>query len=117
MTASSIPSARSSPATLLALGLILAAGTLAPACAQAPPREVPEGPPIEGFQQLLPRGGIPALVDPEFVPAAEAELPDDAWVLGFVAADGRSYAYDLNLLNRHEVVNHRAGDQPIAAVW
>lgn len=78
--------------------------------------ELPPGPPIEGFQQLLPRGGIPALVDPEFVAAAEAEIPDDAWVLGFEHA-GEAYAYSLNLLNHHEVVNHTIGSLPVAAVW
>jgi hypothetical protein len=31
--------------------------------------------------------------------------------------DGLAYAYDLNLLNAHEIVNLTVGDQPIAAVW
>jgi len=75
-----------------------------------------EGPPIDGYQQLMERGAIPALVDPDFVPAAEAEIPEDAWVLGFVHG-GEAYAYDLNILNHHEVVNHRIGDTPVAAVW
>ncbi len=51
-----------------------------------------------------------------FVAAAEAELPDDAWVLG-VAVDGQAKAYSLNLLNRHEVVNDRIGETAYAAVW
>jgi len=75
-----------------------------------------EGPPVDGYQQLMERGAIPALVDPEFVSAEEAEIPDDAWVLGFVFG-GEAYAYDLNILNHHEVVNHRIGDTPVAAVW
>lgn len=74
------------------------------------------GPPIDGFVQLMERGAIPALVDPEFVSAEEAEIPEDAWVLGFVLG-GEAYAYDLNILNHHEVVNHRIGDTPVAAVW
>ena len=78
--------------------------------------EVPEGPPIEGFKQLMPRGGIPALYDPQFVSAAEAEIPDTAWVLGFELG-GNTYAYDLNTLNYHEVVNHQIGGLPVAAVW
>ncbi|RMH16497.1 MAG: DUF3179 domain-containing protein [Acidobacteria bacterium] len=71
---------------------------------------------VKGFQQILPRGTIASIDDPEFVPAEEANLPDDAWVLGF-AYGGEAYAYDLNLLNSHEIVNHKAGDRPIAAVW
>lgn len=78
--------------------------------------KVPDPIPVEGFEQLLPRGAIEALVDPTFVPAAKADIPEDAWVLGF-AQGGQAYAYDLNLLNSHEVVNHQAGGAPIAAVW
>lgn len=75
-----------------------------------------DSPTVDGFQQLLPRGAIAALVDPEFVPAAEAEMPDDAWILGF-AHGGEAYAYDLNILNSHEVVNHRIAGSSYAAVW
>lgn len=82
----------------------------APACA-GPPDEPPPG-----VEQILPRGGIPAVFDPRFVPAAEADLPDDAWVLG-VVVDGVAKAYSLNLLNQHEVVNDRSGDTAYAAVW
>ncbi len=71
---------------------------------------------VEGFQQILPRGKIAALVNPKFVPAASADLPDTAWILGF-EHEGHAFAYDLNLLNSHEVVNHRVGDLPVAAVW
>jgi hypothetical protein len=49
------------------------------------------------------------------VPAAEADLPDDAWVLGVVLG-GEARAYSLNLLNRHEVVNDRIGERSVAAV-
>lgn len=70
----------------------------------------------EGVTQLLPRGRIAAVVDPLFVSAEEAGLPDDQWVLG-VALDGEARAYDLNLLNSHEVVNDLIGARPLAAVW
>ena len=72
--------------------------------------------PPEGVEQLLPRGRIAAVFEPRFVAAHEAEIPDDAWVLG-VVIEGRAKAYSLNLLNRHEVVNDRFGDLPVAAVW
>ena len=74
-----------------------------------------EAPPA-GFHRYLPRGRIPSLDDPRFVPSSEANLPPDAWVLGVVMG-GQARAYDLNLLTRHEVVNDRYGDEPVAAVW
>ena len=70
----------------------------------------------DDFERLIPRGSIPSIDDPRFVTAAEAEIADDAWVLG-VAIGGEAKAYSLNLLNRHEVVNDRVGDRPVAAVW
>ena len=74
-----------------------------------------EAPPA-GFHRYLPRGRIPSLDEPQFVPAKNARLPPDAWVLGVVLR-GQARAYDLNLLTRHEVVNDRYGDEPVAAVW
>ncbi len=70
----------------------------------------------EGVVQIIPRGRIAAILEPVFVPASEAEIADDAWILG-VSIEGESRAYSLNLLNRHEVVNDRIADRPVAAVW
>lgn len=72
--------------------------------------------PPPGVQQILPRGGIPAVFEPRFVAASEASIPDDAWVLG-VVVEGIAKAYSLNLLNQHEVVNDRSGGTAFAAVW
>jgi hypothetical protein len=86
--------------------LVLVAAAL-PACAQdAPP----------GVKQLLPRNAISSIDNPVFVSAQEAEIPNDAWVLGVVLG-GQARAYSLNLLNHHEIVNDEVGDTPIAAVW
>ena len=74
------------------------------------------GPAPDGVQMLMQRGGIPAIFNPMFVPAAQAEIPDSAWVLG-VFLDGVAKAYDLNLLNHHEVVNDVFGNTPAAPVW
>jgi len=82
----------------------------APSCAR-PQDELPPG-----VEQILPRGGIPAVFDPKFVVAGEAKIPDDAWVLG-VVVDGVAKAYSLNLLNQHEIVNDRSGRTAYAAVW
>ena len=69
-----------------------------------------------GVEQILPRGRIAAVVEPQFVSASEAEISDDAWILG-VVIDNQPKAYSLNLLNSHEVVNDRSGDTAFAAVW
>jgi len=97
----------------------LIAGALAIAPTQAqdspelpvPPEDMPEA-----FTQLLPRGKIASVDEPEFVAATEAEMSDDAWVLG-VVVEGQARAYSLNLLNHHEVINDKIGDTAFAAVW
>jgi hypothetical protein len=90
---------------------------LAPACrAQAPAGSGSTEVLPPGVEQILPRGRIAAVFEPRFVPAAEAELPEDAWVLG-VVVEGVAKAYSLNLLNRHEVVNDRSDGTAYAAVW
>ena len=70
----------------------------------------------EGYEQLLPRGKIAAITQPQYVPASEAQIADDSWILG-VVIDGKARAYSLNLLNSHEVVNDSEGDVHFAAVW
>lgn len=94
---------------LVVSALVLALGL--PQAAAQPPEPVPPG-----VEQILPRGRIAAVVEPQFVRAAEAEIPDDAWVLGVEIA-GVAKAYSLNLLNRHEVVNDHSGNVAFAAVW
>ena len=74
-------------------------------------REAPKG-----YQQILPRGSIAAIDNPTYVRAAEADVRDEAWVLG-VIIDGQARAYSLDLLNAHEVVNDSIGGTNVAAVW
>ena len=75
-----------------------------------------EDTPPEGVEILLPRGAIAAVFEPRFVSASEAELPDEAVVLG-VAIGEEARAYSLNLLNSHEVVNDEMAGTAFAAVW
>lgn len=70
----------------------------------------------EGFEQILRRGSIAAIDDPVYVAAEDARIPDAGWVLGFVIG-GRAFAYSVNLLNAHEVVNDKVDDHAFAAVW
>lgn len=64
-----------------------------------------------------PRDGIPALTDPEFVPSTDAHWlsPDDR-ILG-VAMNGEARAYPLNIMNWHEIVNDRFGDDWVAVTY
>ena len=89
------------------IGIVLGAAALAAEAAEELPDRV---------QQILPRGGIPAVFDPVFVAAEKASITDDAWVLG-VVIEGEAKAYSLNLLNHHEIVNDRSGSTAFAAVW
>lgn len=68
------------------------------------------------FQQILPRGGIPAIINPVYVTAEEATINDNTWVLGVVISN-QARAYSLNLLNHHEVVNDIIDTTAFAAVW
>jgi len=68
------------------------------------------------FKQIIPRGSIPAITHPQYVPASRAHISDNTWVLG-VVINGQARAYSLNLLNNHEIVNDRVGNTPFAAVW
>lgn len=68
------------------------------------------------FKQILPRGGIPAIVNPTYVKAEEASIGDNTWILG-VVINGQARAYSLNLLNHHEIVNDNIDSTSFAAVW
>ena len=68
------------------------------------------------IRTLLPFDAIPAITEPQFVPAAEAELDADAPVIG-VTLNNESHAYSLYLLNGHEIVNDVIGEKKIATTW
>ena len=89
---------------------------------------------------LLPFDAIPAVLDPEFISADEADAklaellanrsrgdadqallaggddPDNALVLG-VSINGDSRAYYIPTLSRVEIVNDTVGGQPLAVTW
>ncbi|MFQ5671516.1 MAG: DUF3179 domain-containing protein [Nitrospinales bacterium] len=62
-----------------------------------------------------PKDGIPALLKPKFIAAAEAEtehLKDSDRVLGLFL-NGQAKAYPIKILNWHEIVNDRVGGQAV----
>ncbi len=67
---------------------------------------------------LLPKDGIPAIDDPVFVSANEADLqyePDEL-IIG-VNFDGDARAYSIPMLSSHEIVNDTVGGRKIAVTW
>ncbi len=67
---------------------------------------------------LLPEDAIPAIDNPSFLTAAEAdsEYAPDELILG-VEFNGEARAYSVNLLSRHEIVNDTVGGRQIAVTW
>ena len=64
-----------------------------------------------------PKDGIPALLEPKFVSAENADFmgPEDQ-VIG-VILQGQPKAYPIKILNWHEVVNDNAVDTSIAVTF
>lgn len=63
------------------------------------------------------RDCIPAIDDPAFQPADQADwLHDEDLILG-IEQDGVAKAYPLRVLTSHEIVNDRIGGQPIIATY
>ncbi len=67
---------------------------------------------------LLPQDAIPAIDDPQFLTAAEADeyYDPDELVIGVVFGD-EARAYSVPYLNRHEIVNDTAGPIKFAVTW
>ena len=63
-----------------------------------------------------PKDGIPAIDQPKFQRAGEARLADADRVLG-VARGGVARAYPVRILNWHEVVNDRFGDDAVVVTY
>jgi hypothetical protein len=63
------------------------------------------------------KDGIPALVDPAHIPAAEADwLEDDELVFG-LALNGDVRAWPLRILDWHEMANDVVGGVPVALAY
>ena len=77
---------------------------------------VEEGYSRDAIETLLPFDAIPAIRNPQFVSASEAELGDSAPVIG-VSFKGEHHAYSIYLLNGHEIVNDVVGGVKIATTW
>ena len=67
---------------------------------------------------VLPKDAIPAIFDPDFLPADTANLQyrDTDLVIG-VSIDGDHRAYHVAYLSAREIVNDVVGGKPIAVTW
>jgi hypothetical protein len=67
---------------------------------------------------LLPPDAIPAIDDPQFLSAAEANeyYDPDELIIG-VEFDGDARAYSVPFLSNHEIVNDTVGGVKIAVTW
>ena len=68
---------------------------------------------------VLPMDAIPAIDEPRFLSAEEADafMQPDEPVLGVVGRDGTAKAYSAWQLEGHEIVNDQLDGAAIAATW
>lgn len=61
---------------------------------------------------------IPAILEPEFAEAMEAEewMAPSEHVIG-LSINGDHRAYSIPLMSRHEIVNDTVGGKPVAVTW
>ena len=64
-----------------------------------------------------PKDGIPAILEPKFIPAGKAAFlsPGDQ-IIG-IELGGQARAYPIRILNLHEVVNDTVDNVPIAVTF
>ena len=69
------------------------------------------------FQGCSHRDCIPSIDQPKFLPAGEANFLDPDDLVISVTHDGETRAYPTRILDRHEIVNDRFGDTPLAVTY
>jgi hypothetical protein len=73
---------------------------------------------IAGIPRPDPRDVIPPIDEPEFeAPAAAADWLDPEEPGAVVQLDGQARFYPLSIMTRHEIVNDRFGDIPVAVTY
>jgi hypothetical protein len=64
-----------------------------------------------------PKDGIPAILEPKFVPSAEAGFLDESDDVIGVRVGNQTRAYPIKILNWHEVVNDNINGVPIVVTF
>ena len=65
----------------------------------------------------MPKDGIPALTDPEFIDADEADYLDKNDLIVGITIDGQAKAYPIKILNWHEIINDSINYTSYAVTW
>lgn len=60
---------------------------------------------------------IPSIDQPDFIPASAVDFLDDDDLVMVVSLGGETRAYPTRILDRHEVVNDRFGEMPVAVTF
>ena len=69
------------------------------------------------IEAVLPRDAIPAILEPKFVKAGEADfISDEEYVLG-VFVGNEAKAYPIKILNYHEIVNDAIGGTNVIVTY
>ena len=107
---------------LLSLGALILLPRLGAGTESAGDRPILVPPPPEvdpsAIKELLPRGSIQAIDDPQYVQAGAdgPSMKPDERVIGVVINDD-ARAYPINVLSVHEIVNDMVGGEPVAVTW
>ncbi|MBI4174233.1 MAG: DUF3179 domain-containing protein [Candidatus Aenigmarchaeota archaeon] len=72
--------------------------------------------PLNEILTVLPKDAIPAIDDPKFVSASQANLNGEDIVLGLFF-EGQARAYPLAIMNWHEIINDRINGKPVAVTY
>ncbi len=69
-----------------------------------------------GYRQVIARDEILPIYDPTYVPAADADWPDELLVIG-VEINDDARAYPVSFLTRREMVIDEIGGDPVLVTW
>ncbi len=104
---------------VLAAGAVIVGGDGRPSTNSADAQSATAPPLIDedDLDALLPPEAIPAIDDPQFERAAEAEDIGDEERIIAININGDARAYPLTILSTHEIVNDHVGGEEIAVTW
>lgn len=73
--------------------------------------------PCDELRRGASKDGIPAIDDPQFQTADENDVLNDQDIVIGIVIDGEARAYPYEILNWHEIVNDKFGDQHVSITY
>ncbi len=64
-----------------------------------------------------PRDGIPAILNPKFLPISEVDFMEEEDILLSITSGGETRGYPFRILNWHEIVNDQIGDDAFVVTY